>query len=186
MTGPRPGWGIRHPDLAATLDELAPTASSLHYWANGTLPLQISAYLATPALPDELITSVRCIVEVGDQFVVCEDDGIHIWPGGHREQGETKHETAIREVHEETGWRVEPESLRLLGFLLLQPQLDPPPNHRYPHPDVIQLVFTGRAQERAAEEWIDTEGYVKRSWLATRAELGTLPIGDEQLAFLGR
>lgn len=186
MTGPRPGWGIPHPDLVAALDGLTPVATRLLHWAGGKVPVMASSYLTVPELPGELITSVRCIVEVEDRIVVCEDDDIHIMPGGHREPGETIRQTAVREVHEETGWHVEPESLRLLGFLRIEAQVEAPPNHPYPYPDIIQLIFGGHALIRAAADWTDTEGYVKRSWLATRSEVRELPIGEEQLAFLGR
>ena len=45
--------------------------------AQGTLPLRISAYTHVVDLPDELVTSVRCQVRVGDEVLVCTNaDGI--------------------------------------------------------------------------------------------------------------
>ena len=102
----RPGWGERHPDLARLLAESQPEAMVETAWANGTVPLRISAYASPAPLPDELIVSIRCIVRVEDLFVVCTnaENNSHPWPGGRREQGETHLATASREVLEETGW----------------------------------------------------------------------------------
>lgn len=181
----RPGWGSPHPDLEAALAPLTPAVVRDLSWFGGALPMRAHAYLTVPRLPDELITSVRCIVEVGDRVVVCEDETMHIVPGGRREPGESIRQTAVREVHEETGWQVEPDSLRLAGFLRMERLIPAPPDHPYPHPDVLQLIFLGRATRRAADRWTDTEGYVQHSRLADRAELTTLPIAAEQLVFLG-
>lgn len=74
----------------------------------GDIPVQVSAYPTLSTLPDELITSIRCIVRVDRRIVVCHaPDEQHIWPGGRREPGETYQQTAQREVHEETGWLID-------------------------------------------------------------------------------
>jgi ADP-ribose pyrophosphatase YjhB (NUDIX family) len=134
------------------------------------LPLRISAYLGAAAIPDELITSVRCLVQVGDKIVVCTNrDGVsHPWPGGRRRPGETPHATAAREVHEETGWLVDENSLRQLGWLHLEHLSPVPAGHPFPHPDFCQLVLAGRASERAGGPtagWTDTDGYETSSTL---------------------
>jgi len=129
---PRPGYGVRHPDLIALLARLTPAVRQRIIWP-GAIPLEVTAYPTPTALPDELITSIRCIVRVNDRIVVCHaPDEQHIWPGGRREPGETYQQTAQREVHEETGWLIDPGDLQPLGFLhfrLIQP---PPPDHPYP------------------------------------------------------
>lgn len=122
-------------------------------------PLRISGYLGAVELPDDLVTSVRCLVTVGHQVVMCANRAglIHAWPGGRREQGETFDATARREVLEETGWILDADPVTALGFLHLYnsgPPLDP-----FPHPDVLYAVVTARAAERAAEDWTDVEGY---------------------------
>jgi 8-oxo-dGTP pyrophosphatase MutT (NUDIX family) len=154
------------------LESATPTAVHETAWRNGTLPLRISVYRGTAAVPAELITSVRCLVQVGDEVVVCTDrDGTsHALPGGRRQPGESFFATAAREVHEETGWLVEEASLGPLGWLLVEHLSAVPDDHPFPHPDFCQLVFGGRAHEHAdsdAANWIDTDGYVIGSRLMT-------------------
>lgn len=137
--------------------------------------MRISAYLGTAGIPDELITSVRCLVQVGDLVVVCTNrDGIsHPWPGGRREPGETMPATAVREVHEETGWLVDEASLRQLGWLHLEYLRPLPASHPFPHPDFCQVVLAGRAIRRTggrSASWTDTDGYEVSSQLMTTAD----------------
>lgn len=134
------------------------------------MPLRISAYTSPAALPDELVVSVRCLVLVDDQLVVCTNaDGFsHPWPGGRREPGESHAETARREVLEETGWLLDPRSLRPLGWLHLEHQRPQPDEHPYPHPDFLQVVYVGRAADRSGGRdapWSDTDGYELSSCL---------------------
>ena len=182
-----PGYGIRHPDLLTLLTRLTPAAQQRIIWP-GDIPLQVSAYPTPTALPDELITSIRCIVRVDHRIVVCHaPDEQHIWPGGRRETGETYQQTARREVHEETGWLIDPGDLRPLGFLhfyLIQP---PPADHPYPHPDFLQLVYTAPARRHAdphATTWADLAGWEQRHQLLTPSELAAAPLTDVQRAFL--
>jgi len=180
---PRLGYGSRHPELVAILQSLTPAASELTNW--GTLRLRISAYLSKRRLPDPIITSVRCLVEVDGQIVVTESpDDVNVWPGGRREPGETMRQTAVREVYEETGWQVEAESLLLLGFLHLEHLAPPPADYAYPHPDFIQLVFRCRASTRASDDWRDLDGYVLRSWLDTPARARQHALAPVSLPFL--
>lgn len=125
-------------------------------WAR---PLRISAYLAVAELPDDLVVSVRCIVRVDDQVVVCTnaDGRTHAWPGGRREPGEGYVDTACREVWEETGWRLESSTVEVIGFLHLFNLGEP--LEPYPHPDVVQVVTTAAATSRQADDWTDLEGY---------------------------
>jgi 8-oxo-dGTP pyrophosphatase MutT (NUDIX family) len=169
--------------LTAALDGLTPAASQLATW--GDLRLRISAYLTERRLPDLLITSVRCLVGVDEQIVVTESpDDVNIWPGGRREAGETFRQTAVREVYEETGYRLDPESLRPLGFLHHEHRAPPPADYGYPHPDFLQLVFCGRAADRAGDSWQDTDGYVQRSWLESPVLAGELDLAPVSLPFL--
>jgi 8-oxo-dGTP pyrophosphatase MutT (NUDIX family) len=114
---------------------------------------------------------VRCVVLVGDRVVVCENvDGCHPWPGGRREPGESHVETACREVLEETGWRLDPESLREIGWLHIEFFVTFPEDHPLPHPDILQVVYVGRAVDRdeAAEgTWTDIDGWELASSLAS-------------------
>jgi len=134
-------------------------------------PINVEAHLGVVDLPDELVLSVRCIVFVGDEIVVCTNrHGSHPWPGGRREPGETFEQTACREVREETGWILDPASLRQLGWLRLEHQSPAPDDHPFPHPDFFQVVFTGRATHRDDAQggsWTDTEGYEESSRLVS-------------------
>ena len=68
------------------------------------MPLRVSAYTTPTALPDELVSSVRCVTQAGDLIVLCENaNGTHPWPGGRRHPSKSYADTAAREVHEETG-----------------------------------------------------------------------------------
>jgi hypothetical protein len=126
----RPGWGLRHPAIAELLRSSGPLAEVTTRRAAGTLPLRIEAYTPLVDLPDELVPSVRCLVTIDGELVVCSNpDGIHAWPGGRREPGETFADTACREVHEETGWILEPDSLRPLGWLHFEHLARPAGDH---------------------------------------------------------
>ena len=184
---PRPGYGIRHPDLVAVLARLTPAARQRIVWPGG-IPLRIAAYLTPTELPDDLISSIRCVVRVDRRVVVCQaPDEQHIWPGGRREPGETYQQTAQREVHEETGWVIDPGDLQPLGFLHFQLMKPQPADHPYPHPDFLQLVYTAPARRHAAQrptEWTDLDGWEQSHRLLTPSELDTVSLAAVQRAFL--
>ncbi|MGB3441888.1 MAG: NUDIX domain-containing protein [Actinophytocola sp.] len=183
---PRPGFGTRHPGLVDVLSRLTPSARQHIVWP-GEIALRVAAYLTPAELPDELITSIRCIVRVGDRVVVCHaPDEQHIWPGGRREPGETYEQTARREVHEETGWLIDPGDLRPLGFLHLQLTEPRPHDHPYPHPDFLQLVYTAPARHHADHPagWVDLDGWERGHRLLPPGELATVPLTAVQRAFL--
>jgi hypothetical protein len=183
---------VRHPGLLAVLAASTPTAVIEQSPEQGAMPVpagrkyclrRISAYLGAQDIPDELITSVRCLVQAGGRVVVCTNrDGIsHPWPGGRREPGETIRATAIREVHEETGWLVEEASLHQLGWLHLEYLRPQPEDHPYPHPDFCQVVLAGKAAERTcghAASWTDTDGYETSSQLMTVEDAWQAVSGD--------
>jgi 8-oxo-dGTP pyrophosphatase MutT (NUDIX family) len=183
MSEARPGFGARHAELTAALEGLMPAASQLANW--GELRLRITAYLSDRRLPEMLVTSVRCLVGVDGQILLTESpDDVNIWPGGRREAGETMRQTAVREVYEETGYQLDPKSLRLLGFLHHEHLVPPPADYRYPHPDFLQLVFCGSATERSTESWRDTDGDVQRSWLETPPRARRFDLAPVSLPFL--
>jgi 8-oxo-dGTP pyrophosphatase MutT (NUDIX family) len=183
MSEPRPGYGIRLPELIDVLHGLTPVTSQLVSW--GELRLRVSAYLSERRMPEPLITSVRCLVQIDGLIVVTESpDDINIWPGGRREAGETMRQTAVREVYEETGYQLAPEPLQLLGFLHLEHLAPPPADYAYPHPDFLQLVFCGSASDRQSDKWQDSDGYVQRSWLETPVRARQLDLDPVSLPFL--
>ncbi|MGE5265060.1 MAG: NUDIX hydrolase [Acidobacteriota bacterium] len=134
-------------DLAEFLSHLQPVAEESAVWANGQLPLRITAYLAAGLPPLEYVTSVRAIV-LRDDFVLTVRDAentFHILPGGRREEGETIEMTLEREVLEETGWTIREPSL--IGILHLRHLAPRPVDYVYPYPDMLQLVYWARAGE---------------------------------------
>lgn len=162
-SSPSPGRGERHPEVARFLAAVRPPiASRVTTWGKGD-PIRTSAYVDLDLeLPDVVVSSVRCIVRVDDYVVVCcnADHIRHAWPGGTREAGETFEETACREVHEETGWLLDPTSLRQIGWLHVENLAPVPAGHRYPHPDAFHAVFVAEARSRAGDStWTDTQGY---------------------------
>lgn len=180
----RPGFGTRHPMVAALISAEKPAGRQRITWQNGRLPLQVSAYTSVGReFPMELLISVRCLVRVDDQIVLCEtrDGERHIVPGGHREAGETFTETAVREVHEETGWLIRPETVRTLGWLHLQNLNAGPSEPHLPYPDFLQLVVCGSATERDGgrdADWTDIEGFETSSRLVSVGEARTATMND--------
>jgi len=183
----RPGYGLPHPELVALVGSRRPAAVDRVVWSGG-IELDVAAYPTPVPPPAELITSVRCIVRVGDRFVVCRTpDGPHILPGGRREPGETYPATARREVYEETGWLIDEPDLQLLGFLHLRFVQPRPDDHPYPHPDFLQLVYTAPAHRHAGGEhtgWADLEGWEQGHDLRTGPELRADGLPATQRAFL--
>ena len=144
-------------------------------------PLRLTVYVGPVSLPEELVVSIRVLVRVGADVVVCTnvEGKSHAWPGGRREPGETYAETACREVHEETGWLLDPASIEPLGWMHIHNLGEPHPP--FPHPDAVHLVVTASATRRAAAEWTDTEGYELSSRLAPLDEACSLVSADEPM-----
>ena len=178
----RPGFGVRHPALDELLATCRPVGSGDAVWAGGRVPLRITAFAEPAVLPDEIVTSVRCIVDVRDRVVLCQnrDGEHHAWPGGRREPGESYADTARREVHEETGWLIDVDSLREVGWLHFELKR-PPIDASLPHPDFLQVVMRATASSRDGGEsadWTDIEGYEMESRLVSPAEAHELVDGD--------
>lgn len=150
------------------------------------MPLRVSAYVGEAELPDEIVTSVRCIVKVGSEIVVCTNrDGTHPMPGGRREPGESFVQTAAREVEEETGWLIRPGSFGLIGWLHLEHLKAQPADWPYPHPDFCQVVGVAEARERIGgrdSQWADTDGYELVSRLLSMPDALSAVSGQDLLS----
>jgi 8-oxo-dGTP pyrophosphatase MutT (NUDIX family) len=182
----RPGYGIRHPDLAVLLASVRPAATERVVWP-GNVVIDVAAYPEPAPVPPDLVTSVRCIVRVDGRVVVCQSpDTRHVWPGGRRQPGETYEMTARREVHEETGWLIDEADLHPLGFLHFRYVDCQPDDHPYPHPDFLQVVYVGRATGRdgRAGEWTDLDGWERSHQLLALPELGDAGLSAVQWAFI--
>ncbi len=131
-------------ELASFLDRYTPRSEESAVWGGGTLPLRITAYLGQDIPPFSYVTSVRSLVIRGDELLVLRNrDSMHIVPGGRREAGETLAETVRREVLEETGWTL--QALTMLGFMRFHHLSAKPPDHPYPHPDFVQVIYMAEA-----------------------------------------
>ena len=131
-------------ELASFLDRYTPQCEESAVWGAGTLPLHITAYLGQETPPLSYVTSVRSLVFRGDELLVLHNqDGAHILPGGRREAGETLEETLRREALEETGWTL--QALIRLGFMRFHHLSAKPPDHPYPHPDFVQVIYIAEA-----------------------------------------
>ncbi|HEX5503178.1 MAG TPA: NUDIX hydrolase [Thermomicrobiales bacterium] len=141
-------WRTADPaELARFLAGRAPLTGEEVVWGRGerATRLRVAGYLGGDRPPLPFVTSVRCVVSRGDDVLVVRnvDDETHVVPGGRREAGESPEETVRREVLEETGWALGP--LAPLGFAhfhQLSPRL---PEHAFPYPDFVQLVYTAEA-----------------------------------------
>jgi hypothetical protein len=110
-----------------------------------------------------------------DGFIVfCQNpDGNHPWPGGRRLPGESYLQTAAREVEEETGWLIQPDSSKELGWLHLTHLGPRASDSSSPYPDFLQMVICAKARERVGgrdAEWTDVDGYESTSCLVTLEE----------------
>ena len=111
--------------------------------------MRVMLGLATELPPGRVSSSILAIVLDAKRRV------LYLWPGrrsgsiahlligGRPEGGERPQETAIREVGEETGWRVRP--IRMIGFRHFF-QLEPRRQESdRPYPDFIQPIYAARA-----------------------------------------
>lgn len=182
-----PSYGERSVELSELLTRFEPAESVEAIWGNGTLPLRVTAYTSPAELPAELVVSVRCVVRRNGCVVICQEpDGKWmLLPGGMREPGETFQQTAVREVHEETGWVIDQSSLEQIGWIHYEHLRPPPAGHRYPHPDFLNVVFAGDAVVRDSDpdtEWTDTDGYIQRSVAVPPSEARRIVVPTDHLA----
>lgn len=66
---------------------------------------------------------------------------------------------------EETGWRLDIDSLEQVGWLHFGSGPLTDPEIPWPHPDIFHVLFVGTASAWEAEDWTDTEGYELSSGL---------------------
>ena len=104
--------------------------------------------LAETLPPAHVSSSILAIVLDSNQKV------LFLWPsnksgnishllGGRPDPGETPEETAIREVGEETGWRINPnQMIGFRHFFQLEPRSE---ESDRPYPDFIQPIYAARA-----------------------------------------
>lgn len=157
-----------------------PVSTETVVWVPGELEFQMETYLTDFLPPDELITSVRCVVLQDDCVLVLADaDGItHILPGGRREAGESLEATVRREVGEETNLRI--GTLHGVGFMRYRHLLPKPAGYAYPYPDFVQLIHGAEApigqRVICQDEWV-----VSAQFLPIERACSSLPAGQRAL-----
>ncbi|MDE2887219.1 MAG: NUDIX hydrolase [Gemmatimonadota bacterium] len=151
-------------------------------WAEGTLPLRVRYYRSDERPPEQLVTSVRCLVLKDDSVLVLRNrEGYHILPGGRLEAGETFERALHREVAEETGWTI--ETVSRLGFIHLKHLEPKPTGYRFPHPHFFQLVYAARASEHVPDSMRDDD-YEASAAFVPIGDLESLGISEAELGFV--
>jgi len=161
--------------LGRFLRHRMPEVEDTAVWADGSIPLRITAYLTAEEPPSSCVTSVRGIV-VRDETVLVvwnEQGEPHLLPGGRCEPSESLQETLHREVLEEAG--VEVRDPAMLGFLRYH-HLGPKPSaYLYPYPDFLQVVYVARAGRDRPDRRAHDD-YVSRSAFVPLTDIQTLPL----------
>jgi ADP-ribose pyrophosphatase YjhB (NUDIX family) len=167
-------------DLASFLAGRQWSAEDHTIW--GQYSLRERGYLCQKLPPLPYITSVRTILLHGNDVLVVRDPGsVHILPGGRREPGETLEQTLHREVLEETGWTI--AQTWLLGFKHFHHLSSVPPDHPYPHPDFLQVVFAAHAGEYRPEAK-EVDGHELEAIFRPVADVKTLNLPSGEFVFL--
>lgn len=168
--------------LTSYLAGCKPLVEESAAWADGRIQLQVTSYLAGRLPPIEHVTSVRCLLFKDETVLVQRDlSGMHILPGGRREDGENLEQALRREVLEETGWTI--DSPHLLGCMHFRHLTPRPVDYAYPYPDFVQVVFMAEASRYRGEHMVEDE-YVVDSVFRSIAEVRELPLMTGQRLFL--
>ena len=173
MHGRRAGYGVRLDSARRLLDASNAVVVQEAVWPAGRV--RLSGYLGLADLPTEIPGRVRCLV-VRDHEVLITWDTFGVadcLPGGGAHPGESVVQTAVREVWEETGWHIEPQSIAALGWIHLECLYEFNPDGRYPYPDSFMTVVRARPidQPAAPDAWSDTDGFIAKSVFMPRHEL---------------
>ncbi len=107
------------------------------------VPLEFQACLANEPPPRAAIGSVRALVLRHDEVLLVQSAPPILTVGGRCEPGETIEETLLREVGEESGWRVTP--IAVIGFIHCRHLDDQRPDWGRPAPDFVDPVFATEA-----------------------------------------
>ena len=152
-------------------------------WGKGTMPMQLTYYLAGTLPPAPFISSARALVFRGDSVLVVKEanDHLYILPGGRVEKGDSPMETLTREILEETGWMV--DGVKLLGLMHFRHLGDKPVGYRYPYPDFVWPVYVVEAVEFTPEA-LQPDDYVSESGFRPVKEVRKLPLDEGELMFL--
>ena len=169
-------------EIPAFLAAKTPFFETETRWVEGSLPLRVRYYVSDEQPPEQLVTSVRCLVIAGDSVLVVHNrEGRHILPGGRLEAGETFEQTLRREVVEETGCTI--DAISRLGFIHLEHLGPVPSGYRFPHPHFFQVVYTAGAVEYDPDSARDDD-YEDSSAFVSMGELDSLGISEAELEYV--
>lgn len=131
--------------VRAVLAGLEPVGGWTEAWAG--LRLTFRAYVGGDEPPRRLVGSVRAIVCRGEAVaVVDEGTGVGLVAGGRPDPGEPLERALVREVLEETGWRVRPGPvLGVVHARRLDPALPVSPGWNRPDPDFLDPISATEA-----------------------------------------
>ena len=151
-------------------------------WSDGALPLRVRYFLSNEQPPQQLVSSVRCLVLKGDSVLVLRNrEGYHILPGGRREAGESFEQTLHREVAEETGWTI--RAVSRLGFIHLEHKEPKPAGYRFPHPHFFQVVYAACASKYMPDSMGDDD-YEESAAFVPMGRLASLGISEAELEYV--
>ena len=144
---------------------------------------------ATPVAQRSVLGAMTFVCDVAGDFVLVWSERRQEWgaPGGWRERDEDVRANAVREIHEECGLVIAPETLTVQGFETFDPPVGPPPN---PDGAVLQVFSTQLSERRPPltrepgarldPEWVTWDEFRARSnskfwWPLAAAIFGDRP-----------
>ena len=168
--------------LASTfLKNLQSVLVSRVNWPLQSMSFDVASYLDQKIPPEQLITSVRAVVQYKEKIVILEnEDRRHFLPGGRMEEGESFDATLEREIAEECGLQV--QSKRYLGFLHYKHVTPMPENYGYPYPDMFHLIYQVEGFGELTQ--MDADGYETSTYLYSAREALELAATEQDRPFL--
>ena len=118
------------------------------------VPLEFRACISHELPPRSSIGSVRAIVLRGSQVLLVHSPTLILSVGGRCEPGESIEQALLREVAEETGWKVSP--VGVIGFVHCRHLDEQRPAWGRPAPDFIDPLFAVVAQNFDAG-WMNSD-----------------------------
>lgn len=121
----------RHPSFGSWTESWEDAPLEFHVSLSGELP------------PRAFVGSVRALVLQGEKILLVHASVPILNVGGRCESGETLQKALLREVAEETGWRVSP--IAVIGFIHARHLDEQRPNWGRPAPDFVDPLFAVEA-----------------------------------------